>query len=736
MTDAEAGGDFKMPSLPVAAAKESEPAATPKVAPPAPPQKKLIIAPPFEYTPPPFACDPDDSAGYRLEVLKDGSIVESIDLSKRKAATYLTIGRLPECDITLEHPSISRYHAVLQFGAERMSKGKPGWYIYDMGSTHGSKLNKNTLPANQYHRVQVGMMLRFGGSTRLFAMVGPEEDVEPEWDCSPTEMRERMAKKALERKLAKQAREELEREEAEARQAEGCNWGMDYEDAGPSGLVLGETDVSDSHLMEDREAYYMEAPVKALSKFFEREGFDMEFTWSETGVNSHNHKWICSIELPIEVGSQKSPIISATVTTSKKDAQVQCSLEACRFLDTHGVLRKSTAVSRIKRKTVADEDFYEEDDDEYLDRTGQIEEQRRKRKMWAESSTTTSVSPQVESYESLQKKLEETKKEADAVEKQLEKFRAAKQAELDCEDLDEYVKRMAAVGGSGMDQKAKTEKSLLTQRFVKLKHECQKLEKLVKIAKPVELPALKTADGKIGMAVAGSSQQALFRKMMQMRKAQPTVNESKKREEDERKKKEKEEKEGDYNYELKFVPSDDAAKQFQAEEDEEIDEKMMKGPQLPPASKKEEKKEEKKVEESKKKEDEGEKKEEIEEKEEVKREASKREGGEMDGGVEEKRRRVEGEEEKVEKEEPVQPSVGEETQLVQQQRKNRPRHRGERKEREEKEEKKKMEGGLDMSGEYGTGVTDADETYATWLPPSEGESDAQKKLKEKFAGKY
>lgn len=36
--------------------------------------------------------------------------------------------------------------------------------------------------------------------------------------------------------------------------------------------------------------------VEALSKFFEREGFDMEFTWSETGVNSHNHKWICSIE--------------------------------------------------------------------------------------------------------------------------------------------------------------------------------------------------------------------------------------------------------------------------------------------------------------------------------------------------------------------------------------------------------------------------------------------------------
>ncbi|GMT21387.1 hypothetical protein PFISCL1PPCAC_12684, partial [Pristionchus fissidentatus] len=77
-------------------------------------------------------------------------------------------------------------------------------------------------------------------------------------------------------------------------------------------LLQGETDGTDSHLMEDREAYYRYAPVKALQKFFDREGFDMEFTYSETGVNSHNYKWICSIELPIEVEASKSPIVSAT----------------------------------------------------------------------------------------------------------------------------------------------------------------------------------------------------------------------------------------------------------------------------------------------------------------------------------------------------------------------------------------------------------------------------------------
>ena len=48
--------------------------------------------------------------------------------------------------------------------------------------------------------------------------------------------------------------------------------------------------------MEDHEAFYREDPKKALAKFFDREGFDMDFTYSESGVNTHNHKWTCSIE--------------------------------------------------------------------------------------------------------------------------------------------------------------------------------------------------------------------------------------------------------------------------------------------------------------------------------------------------------------------------------------------------------------------------------------------------------
>ena len=97
-------------------------------------------------------------------------------------------GRLPVCDVPLEHPSISRYHAVLQYrptGATTVGdqdeggEGRPlsfgtpneaGYYVYDLGSTHGSFLNKSKLQPRVYCRVRVGQMVRFGGSSRLFVL--------------------------------------------------------------------------------------------------------------------------------------------------------------------------------------------------------------------------------------------------------------------------------------------------------------------------------------------------------------------------------------------------------------------------------------------------------------------------------------------------------------------------------------------------------------------------------------
>ena len=57
---------------------------------------------------------------------------------------------------------------------------------------------------------------------------------------------------------------------------------------------------------------------------------------------------------------------------------------ACERLDSAGVLRDH--LIRNKKRTLAENDYYEEDEDTFYDRTGQLEEQRKKRRMRIEVS--------------------------------------------------------------------------------------------------------------------------------------------------------------------------------------------------------------------------------------------------------------------------------------------------------------------------------------------------------------
>lgn len=89
---------------------------------------------------------------FELEVLKSGVIIENIVLMPKK---YWIIGRLPNCDIYLAHPTISRYHAILQFNTVVSEDRSIGFYIYDLGSTHGTFLNKARIKSRMYVKVHV-----------------------------------------------------------------------------------------------------------------------------------------------------------------------------------------------------------------------------------------------------------------------------------------------------------------------------------------------------------------------------------------------------------------------------------------------------------------------------------------------------------------------------------------------------------------------------------------------------
>eukprot|EP01084_Bolivina_argentea_P099043 178026_1 len=65
-------------------------------------------------------------------------------------------------DIKLEHPSISRRHALIGHG----SSGN--LYVMDLGSSHGTFVNKQRLSKKKREPLRDGYIIKFGASTREY----------------------------------------------------------------------------------------------------------------------------------------------------------------------------------------------------------------------------------------------------------------------------------------------------------------------------------------------------------------------------------------------------------------------------------------------------------------------------------------------------------------------------------------------------------------------------------------
>ena len=106
-----------------------------------------------------------------FEVLKEGRIIETIPIEV--GTSLISFGRLPDNTIKLDHDSISRKHAILQFGPRNSA------FIYDLESTHGTFLNKERAPSLQYIKIASGnVLIQFGASTRKYLLHLDETSVE------------------------------------------------------------------------------------------------------------------------------------------------------------------------------------------------------------------------------------------------------------------------------------------------------------------------------------------------------------------------------------------------------------------------------------------------------------------------------------------------------------------------------------------------------------------------------
>ncbi|TMW40782.1 hypothetical protein DOY81_014138 [Sarcophaga bullata] len=194
----------------------------------------------------------------------------------------------------------------------------------------------------------------------------------------------------------------------------------------------------------------------------------------------------CRITIRMERYDCRAIIAEVVHKGKKKDCVVQCALEACRILDRHGVLRQANQEPLKRKQKSQDSDS---DDDEFWDRTGDVA-RKKQRKANANTSVTLTYEDLLKQEADLDVQIKEI--ENNILVYQEQQKLAKSQMATDGDDLDAFMENL-----QGKDTKLdKTEIRKLRLEEQRLKSDKQRVQRLIKIAKPIDLPFTKPADGK------------------------------------------------------------------------------------------------------------------------------------------------------------------------------------------------------------------------------------------------
>ncbi|MED6131697.1 hypothetical protein PIB30_012136 [Stylosanthes scabra] len=112
------------------------------------------------WQPPDWAIEPRAGVFY-LEVLKDGQVLDRINLDRRR---HIFGRQIQTCDFVLDHQSVSRQHAAV------IPHKNGSVYVIDLGSAHGTFVANERLTKDSPVELEVGQSLRFAASTRTYIL--------------------------------------------------------------------------------------------------------------------------------------------------------------------------------------------------------------------------------------------------------------------------------------------------------------------------------------------------------------------------------------------------------------------------------------------------------------------------------------------------------------------------------------------------------------------------------------
>lgn len=380
---------------------------------------------------------------YSLEVLKDGSIIDQFDVYKKGAYMF---GRVDLCDFVLEHPTISRFHAVIQF------KSNGDGYIYDLGSTHGTFINKNEVKKKAYVELHVGDVIRFGHSSRLYILQGPVDLMPPEADL-----------KSIRAAKIQQEMQDMEasllRAKVEASLADGISWGM-QEDA-----IEEAEDGVDEITWQTYKGQLTEKQEKTREKVMKR-----------LEKIAHMKKEIDAIRAKdIAQGGLTQGQQTQIARNEQRISQIMEELENLEetlnesIRESLGARAGKTTRGKRLGVTEDDEEDYMSDDDDFYDRT-----QKPSKKKSGENQSIETADSLLEKKEAILKEMEDRRNLLLDDDKSVPKREVAEGGDA----LDAYMSSVSSQ--LAIDKKNKLEKDLAS-----LQSELDRVSYLLKIADPM-----------------------------------------------------------------------------------------------------------------------------------------------------------------------------------------------------------------------------------------------------------
>ncbi|XP_071913243.1 uncharacterized protein [Coffea arabica] len=324
-------------------------------------------------------------------------------------------------------------------------------YIYDLGSTHGTFINKNEVKKKAYVELHVGDVIRFGHSSRLYIFQGPTDLMPPEADL-------KTIRTAKIRQEMQDMEASLLRAKLEASLADGIAWGM-QEDA-----IEEAEDEIDEITWQTYKGQLTEKQEKTREKVMKR-----------LEKIAHMKKEIDAIRAKdIAQGGLTQGQQTQIARNEQRISQIMEELENLEetlnesIRESLGARAGKTTRGKRQGATEDNEEDYLSDDDDFYDRT-----QKPSKKKSGENQSIETADSLLEKKEAILKEMEDTRNLLLNEDKSVPKREVAEEGDA----LDAYMSSVSSQ--LAFDKKDKLEKGLAS-----LQSELDRVSYLLKVADP------------------------------------------------------------------------------------------------------------------------------------------------------------------------------------------------------------------------------------------------------------